>query len=141
MIMKKEDYIIGIYIRTAEKDDEAVRLQETLNTSYCEYRDLNNIYKIYKDNGKSGMSENRPAYKRLLKDVRDGKVNVIVVSDFERLTRQPILFYKKILPYLLEHRLLVLSVMDSKVNEIKISQAKTIINFAEMMKIHFGGVE
>ena len=140
--MEKRDYKIGIYIRTAQSNDEAVKLQETLNVSYCKYRGYSNIYKVYIDNVKSGMIEERPAYKRLLKDVRNGIVNVIVVSDFDRLTRQPILFYYKMLSYIESEKLLVLSVMDSNVSDLKISNAKKIINFADMViKYEIGGVK
>lgn len=140
--MEKRDYKIGIYIRTAQSNDEAVKLQETLNVSYCKYRGYSNIYKVYIDNVKSGMTEERPAYKRLLKDVRNGIVNVIVVSDFDRLTRQPILFYYKMLSYIESEKLLVLSVMDSNVSDLKISNAKKIINFADMViKYEIGGVK
>ena len=140
--MEKMDYKIGIYIRTAQSNDEAVKLQETLNDSYCKNRGYSNIYKIYIDNGKSGMTEERAAYKRLLKDVRNGKVNVIVVSDFERLTRQPIYFYHKMISYIESGKLLVLSVMDSNISDLKISNAKKIINFADMaLKYEIGGVE
>src|SRR5213075_948847 len=41
----------------------------------------------YDDGGFSGGSTDRPALQQLLADIRDGKVNVIVVSKVDRLTR------------------------------------------------------
>ena len=41
----------------------------------------------YDDGGFSGGNMNRPALQRLLKDVADGKVNMIVVYKIDRLTR------------------------------------------------------
>ena len=95
--MKIKDFKIGVYLRTAQKDDEEIKRQENLNLSYCRYRGYPEVVKIYKDNGKPGTTENRSAYKRLLKDVRDGKINVIVVTNFDRLTRQPVYFYNKMI--------------------------------------------
>jgi DNA invertase Pin-like site-specific DNA recombinase len=41
----------------------------------------------YDDGGFSGGSTDRPALQQLLADIRDGKVNVIVVYKVDRLTR------------------------------------------------------
>lgn len=45
------------------------------------------LSKAYDDGGYSGGSLERPAFQRLLADVRDGKVDVIVVYKVDRLTR------------------------------------------------------
>src|SRR5262245_53457622 len=42
---------------------------------------------IYDDGGFSGGSMERPALKRLLDDVRAGKVDIVVVYKIDRLTR------------------------------------------------------
>ena len=35
--MDIKDYKIGLYLRTAQKDDEAIEKQERLDLSYCNY--------------------------------------------------------------------------------------------------------
>ena len=77
--MEIKDYWIGVYVRVAHKDDEALKRQEEYVLTYCRYRGYPDVVKVYRDNGKSGTTENRPAYKRLLKDVRDGKKKKIKV--------------------------------------------------------------
>ena len=41
----------------------------------------------YDDDGQSGISLDRPALKRLLADIRAGKIDYLVIYRFDRLTR------------------------------------------------------
>lgn len=53
----------------------------------CEYKGYE-IYDVYKDAGISAKTGNlRPEFERLLQDIRDKKVNTIVVLKLDRLTR------------------------------------------------------
>ncbi|GHU99164.1 hypothetical protein FACS1894211_04100 [Clostridia bacterium] len=45
------------------------------------------VYDIYKDDGYTGLNFNRPDFQRLLKDVEDGKVNLVITKDLSRLGR------------------------------------------------------
>ena len=42
----------------------------------------------YEDNGYTGRNTNRPALQRMLSDVRDGKVDAIVIFKLDRLSRR-----------------------------------------------------
>lgn len=56
----------------------------------CKYRDYN-IYNVYEDAGISAKDmEHRPAFQRMLEDVRNNNVNVIVSYKLDRLTRSVI---------------------------------------------------
>ena len=70
-------------------------LQEEENVTQKNYLTDNknnptNKYTIieYKDEGYSGMTQRRPAYERLLAAVLMGRVKVLVVKDFSRLSRE-----------------------------------------------------
>ena len=115
--MDFKNYKIGVYLRTAQKDDEAIERQKQLNLSYCKYKGYPDVVKIYTDNGYSGITENRPAYKKMIRDIRNGKINVIAVSNIDRLTRQPIFFYHKIIDYILKKKLIVISVSESPLSD------------------------
>ena len=41
----------------------------------------------YVDKGYSGLNFNRPAFKRMLNAIKNDKIDAIVVSDFDRITR------------------------------------------------------
>ena len=139
--MEIKDYRIGVYVRVAHKDDEALKRQEEYVLTYCRYRGYPDVVKVYRDNGKSGTTENRPAYKRMLKDIRDGKINVIVVTDFSRLTRQPVYFYHKMIGYITEKKLLLIC-LDCGVSDEQKSYTRVMLDFAWMKeKYSDGGVE
>lgn len=141
--MDFKDYKIGVYLRTAQKDDESIERQKELNISYCKYRGYPDIVKIYTDNGYSGTTENRPAYKRMIKDIRNGKINVIVVSNIDRLTRQPIFFYHKIIDYILKKKLIVISVVESPLNDEQLFNMRFRLFLIEKRQemLNDGGVE
>lgn len=141
--MNFKDYKIGVYLRTAQKDDEAIERQKELNISYCKYRGYPEVVKIYTDNGYSGRTENRPAYKRMIKDIRNGKINVIVVSNIDRLTRQPIFFYHKLLDYILKKKLIVISAVESPLNDEQLFNMRFRLFLIEKQQeiLNDGGVE
>lgn len=89
--MNEEKKIAGLYIRVSTEDQarEGFSLpeQEKRLRAMCEYKGYE-IYDVYKDAGISAKTGNlRPEFERLLQDIRDKKVNTIVVLKLDRLTR------------------------------------------------------
>lgn len=125
--MKKNNYKIGIYLRTAQKDNDAIKKQKDLNISYCKCMGYPKVVKIYEDNGVSGIEKNGLAYKELLKDVEKGKINVIIVSDFSRLTRDTIYFFNKINKKIFEEKLIIICV-NSQITIAKRIYTKIMLN-------------
>ncbi|MGM9878944.1 MAG: recombinase family protein [Bacilli bacterium] len=81
----------GIYIRVSTedqaKDGFSIHAQREKLTKYAEANDWF-IYDYYVDDGISGKNLNeRPEVSRLLKDVKEGKVNNILIYKLDRLTR------------------------------------------------------
>lgn len=60
--------------------------QEERLIEYCKFKRYD-VFKIYKDPGISAKNDKRPAYQEMMKDVKDGKINVIVAFKLDRLTR------------------------------------------------------
>lgn len=69
------------------QEEENVPQKSYLTDNKC---NPTNKYTIieYKDEGYSGMTQRRPAYERLLAAVLMGRVKVLVVKDFSRLSRE-----------------------------------------------------
>jgi len=104
--VNEEKKIAGIYIRVSTEDQarEGFSLpeQEKRLRAMCEYKGYI-VYDIYKDAGISAKTGNkRPAFDKLLQDIKEKKVNTIVVLKLDRLTRS-VADWEKILTFLEEN--------------------------------------
>ena len=104
--MNEEKKIAGLYIRVSTEDQarEGFSLpeQEKRLRTMCEYKGYE-IYKVYEERGISAKTGNyRPEFEELLQDIRDKKVNTIVVLKLDRLTRS-VADWEKILTFLEEN--------------------------------------
>ena len=104
--MKEEKKVAGLYIRVSTEDQarEGFSLpeQEKRLRAMCEYKNYE-VYDVYEERGISAKTGNyRPEFERLLQDVRDKKVNTIVVLKLDRLTRS-VSDWEKILIFLEEN--------------------------------------
>lgn len=77
--------IIAIYCRTALKNEAQMREQQNCLLRYTKKNDLSDI-KIYSDNGYSCLGY-RPAFTKLLDDIKSGNIDMIITKDISRITR------------------------------------------------------
>lgn len=87
----EEKIITGIYIRVSTedqaKDGFSIHAQREKLTKYAEANDWD-IFDYYVDDGISGKNlDGRPEVTRLLNDVKEGKINNILIYKLDRLTR------------------------------------------------------
>lgn len=81
---------ICIYIRTATNDEKAVEMQRTqLNEYVAELSDsdTSTTLKEFVDMGYSGLSPELPALQDILTLAKAGEVDVLVITDYDRLSR------------------------------------------------------
>lgn len=64
------------------------------------------VEKQYNDGGFSGGTMERPAFKELLKDIENDKIDIVVVYKVDRLTRS-LMDFQKLLMYLTGMKLLL----------------------------------
>lgn len=83
-------YIAALYMRLSKDDEQTGRSgidsQRLLLREYAEKENFE-IYDEYVDDGYSGTSYNRPAFKRMIEDIERGNVNSVIVKDMSRLGR------------------------------------------------------
>lgn len=89
--MNEEKKITGLYIRVSTEDQAregfSLPKQEKRLRTMCEFKGYE-VYNIYEERGISAKTGNyRPKFEELLQDIRDKKVNTIVVLKLDRLTR------------------------------------------------------
>ena len=89
-------YNVGIYIRLSQEDEDKAHKREPESESVLNQRSLlmnflrDNGFVLtdeYVDDGYSGTNFDRPAFKRLLEDIENGKINMVVTKDLSRLGR------------------------------------------------------
>ena len=78
----------AIYCRTAttENGGRKIMAQEESCREYAEKHGANTICS-YIDNGRSGLSYDRDALNMLREDVRQSKIDIVLIHDIARLTR------------------------------------------------------
>ncbi len=81
----------GIYVRvstTQQIDRDSLRTQEERLRLYCKAQDFE-IYKNkpYKDEGISAKDTKRPAFEELMQDIEAGRIQVVIVTRLDRVTR------------------------------------------------------
>ncbi|GHV03075.1 resolvase [Clostridia bacterium] len=95
-------YTAALYLRFSKDDGNAcdsssIETQQMTLEKYCQdngYR----IHDVYKDDGYTGLNFDRPDFQRLLSDIDNKKVNLVITKDLSRLGRDYIKtgFYSEI---------------------------------------------
>ena len=93
--MKKR--LCGLYIRVstlrqADVVDGSLDAQESRLKAYVDYENSKGdgawqIAGVYREEGRSGKDLNRPEFQRMLRDIRNGKIDTVIVYKIDRLTR------------------------------------------------------
>jgi len=77
----------------AEVEFNSCEAQEEKIRAFVKSQENMEIYKVYSDAGFTGVNLNRPALNELLEDIKQRKIDVVIVYKIDRLTRSPKDFY------------------------------------------------
>ena len=88
-------YKVGLYCRLSLDDGSSnesgsITTQKMMLEKYCKDNNLN-IYDYYIDDGYSGLNFARPAFQRMLIDIKNNKINMVITKDLSRLGRDYIM--------------------------------------------------
>lgn len=119
-IMNNIDYKVGIYIRLSKEDEEkekyseseSIQNQRTLLMQYIKENKLNFISE-YVDDGVSGTSFDRPAFNKMIEDIEQGKINMIITKDLSRLGRNYVQSGYYTETYFPEHNVRYIAILDN----------------------------
>ncbi len=82
--------VAGVYPRVSTPDQSrfghSLDEQEEKLKQLCAFKGYK-IYKVYREEGVSAKNTNRPKFQEMMQDMKDGKINKIVVYKLDRLTR------------------------------------------------------
>lgn len=111
-------YKVGIYIRLSREDEDKDKKEsESISNQrsfILDYLKENNyiIYDEYVDDGYSGTSFDRPAFKRMIADIEAGKINMVITKDLSRLGRDYIQTGEYLEKYFPEHNIRYIAISD-----------------------------
>lgn len=109
MYLKSQNsFLAAIYLRLSSEDgdkaeSDSIRNQRSLLQDFVGKHSDITLVEEYVDDGYSGANFERPAFQRMMEDVRNHKVNCIIVKDLSRLGRNYIetgRYLEKIFPVL-----------------------------------------
>lgn len=84
-----KEYRAGIYLRLSKEHPEennSIEAQREITTNYANKNGYK-IVKKYIDNGYSGILDSRPGLNEMMVDIARGFINMVIVKDISRLTR------------------------------------------------------
>ena len=88
---KTREVRAAIYCRLSKDDanegiSASIQNQEELLRGYCKEQGWN-VAGVFRDDGYSGMNQNRPGFQRMLSEIEQGKFDVVLTKDLSRLGR------------------------------------------------------
>lgn len=114
----------------AEGDSNSVANQKRLLQKYCKENDFANP-RYYVDDGYTGTNFNRPGFQKLLDDIENGYVSVIIVKDMSRLGRDYLQVGYYTDTYFPEHNIRFIAVndcVDSADGENELAPFRNVMN-------------
>lgn len=110
------DYCVALYIRLSKEDEteglsESVTNQLSLLNEFVKNHRLS-VYDVYIDDGWSGTSFDRPEFKRMIADIEQKKVNMVITKDLSRLGRDYIMTGHYMERYFPEKQVRYISLLD-----------------------------
>ena len=130
-------YKVALYIRLSKEDDkkgesESISNQRSILTRFCQENHLH-IIAEYIDDGISGTTFQRPSFQKMLKDIENNKINMVITKDLSRLGRDYIgtgHFLEKYFPEKHVRYISLLDGIDTGIESISndITPFKSILN-------------
>lgn len=114
--VNNQEYNAAIYIRLSKEDgdreeSESVTNQRKILKAYAK----ENKYKIYDeyiDDGYTGTNFNRPSFKKMIKDIENKKINMVITKSLSRLGRDYIETGRYIESYFPENEIRYIAILD-----------------------------
>ncbi len=75
----------AIYARQSIEKSDSISIESQVE--FCEYETRGNKYKTYIDKGFSGKNTNRPAYEKMISDIKSGIISRVIVYKLDRISR------------------------------------------------------
>lgn len=120
-MIKISKWNVAAYLRLSKEDNENIESNSIVNQrelieQYISSKSDLQIVDYYIDDGYSGTNFNRPGFRKLLQDMKNKKINCIIVKDLSRFARSHIeadMYFENIFPALNIRFISVIENIDS----------------------------
>lgn len=111
-----KSYTVALYMRLSKDDgdkeeSESITNQRKILKAFVKENNYK-IYDEYIDDGYSGTNFNRPDFKRMIKDIKAGKVNMVITKNLARLGRDYIETGRYIETFFPENEIRYIAILD-----------------------------
>jgi len=103
-VVQKIRRACGLYLRVSTEMQAIIKegsldTQQSTLTKYTEIKSSNGdeewcVAEVYREEGRSGKNTDRPEYQRMLKDIKNRKIDVLLCTKIDRVHRSLVDFYK-----------------------------------------------
>ena len=139
-MIKISNWNVAGYLRLSKEDNENMESNSIVNQrelieQYINGKEDLELIEYYIDDGYSGTNFNRPGFEKLLQDMKNKKINCIIVKDFSRFARSHIeadMYFENIFPSLNIRFISVIENIDSFENPD--SMDNLIVPFKNLLK-------
>lgn len=140
---KKDIWNTGLYIRLSQEDSnktesDSVINQRSMLTTFINDNASLKLIDAYIDDGFTGTDFNRPAFTKMIKDIKDNKINCVIVKDLSRFGRDYIgvgNYLEQLFPFLNCRFISILDNLDSMERPNEISSV--FVRFKHIMNDHY----
>ena len=130
-----KEYKAGLYIRLSKEDENRTTNSESIDNQidmlkkYASDNDYE-VFDTYIDDGFTGTNFNRPGFNKMLTDINNKKINMIIVKDLSRLGRDYILTGYYLEMFFPKNNIRFISVLDNidSINNNDMMPFKSIMN-------------
>ena len=89
---KQKNYSVAVYLRLSKEDgdreeSESIANQRKIINNYLKRNENFIFFKEYVDDGYTGANFDRPAFNEMLEDIKNKKINLIIVKSLSRFAR------------------------------------------------------
>lgn len=109
-------YRVGIYLRLSKEDEDSkesgsITNQRSILMNYIQEQKLEYVEE-YVDDGVSGLTFQRKGFQKMIQDIENKKINMVITKDTSRLGRDHIEFGYYVEKYFPEHNVRYVAVCD-----------------------------
>lgn len=118
MSNKQVVYNVAMYLRLSKEDGDSIESESITNqrkiiTEYIDKHSEMKLYNEYVDDGYTGANFDRPNFKRMIKDIENKKINMVITKNLARLGRNYIETGTYIEKYFPDHRVRYIAILDN----------------------------